>query len=740
MKISNNCIAVLLLCLLSLCLIPYRLVAGDTVMSNAVKSLISRWLPKHAPFFEVIIDVDYKGEKDYFKIESRGKKIVLIGNNGVSAASAFKYYLNHYAHCDISWNGVNLNISAGKLPKVHIPIRKESPYKYRYYLNYCTFNYTMSWWDWDRWQKEIDWMAMHGINAPLALTGQNIIWDRVYKSLGFTDTDLKGFYSGPAYFNWFWMGNFDGYNGPLPYSFMEKHETLQKKILERERSFGMKPILPAFTGHVPANFKVRFPKAKLHRTNSGGGFADSYILSPEDSMFVKVGSLFTKELIRTFGTDHHYSADTFNENHPPSSDSLYLDGITKKVYAGMASIDPKAVWFMQGWLFHISPYFWKETQNKAVLNALPKGKMIILDLFAESYPVWKKTEAFYSTPWIWNMLHNFGGNISMFGRMESVAQDPIEALKDPNSGNMVGIGLTPEAIEQNPVMYALMMEHVWNDAPVNLDEWIPQYVYRRYGKKNIQVIKGWEILRRTVYQGGLTEGGPESIITGRPTFKASTTWTKTDLHYNSKDLIPAWDYFIQSADDLGKNDGFQYDLVDLTRQVLVNYANVLQQRAALDFERKDIINLKKHSSEFLTLIDDIDNLLASRSDFLLGRWLNAAKKMADNDEERKLYEKNARNLITTWGEKDSPLNDYACKQWAGMMKGYYKRRWKQFFSYAVRCLEENEAYDEDYIRTEISKSDWEWVNGIEEYSDAPQGNPVLLSKSLYRKYRNIVSQ
>src|SRR5690606_2356498 len=133
----------------------------------------------------------------------------------------------------------------------------------------------------------------------------------------------------------------------------------------------------------------------------------------------------------------------------------------------------------------------------------------------------------------------------------------------------------PEAIEQNPVMYALMMEHVWNDAPVNLDEWIPQYVYRRYGKKNIQVIKGWEILRRTVYQGGLTEGGPESIITGRPTFKASTTWTKTDLHYNSKDLIPAWDYFIQSADDLGKNDGFQYDLVDLTRQVLVNYANVL---------------------------------------------------------------------------------------------------------------------------------------------------------------------
>jgi len=112
------------------------------------------------------------------------------------------YYLKNFANCQITWNGTNLNLPK-TLPVVRKKVQIKTPYKYRYNLNYCTFNYTMSWWNWERWQKEIDWMAMNGINMPLAITGQNPVWSRVYKSLGFTDKDLEGFFSGPAYFNWF---------------------------------------------------------------------------------------------------------------------------------------------------------------------------------------------------------------------------------------------------------------------------------------------------------------------------------------------------------------------------------------------------------------------------------------------------------------------------------------------------------------------------------------------------------
>jgi hypothetical protein len=51
--------------------------------------------------------------------------------------------------------------------------------RYRQYFNYCTFSYTAAWWHWERWQREIDWMAMHGVNMPLAITGQEAVWQNM---------------------------------------------------------------------------------------------------------------------------------------------------------------------------------------------------------------------------------------------------------------------------------------------------------------------------------------------------------------------------------------------------------------------------------------------------------------------------------------------------------------------------------------------------------------------------------
>jgi len=177
----------------------------------------------------------------------------------VSIASALHYYLKNFANCQITWNGTNLNLPK-TLPVVRKKVQIKTPYKYRYNLNYCTFNYTMSWWNWERWQKEIDWMAMNGINMPLAITGQNSVWSRVYKRLGFTDKDLEGFFSGPAYFNWFWMGNLDAWGGPLPQSWMKGHEELQKKILERERSLGMTPSYQLLQDMCLLHLKKNFPR------------------------------------------------------------------------------------------------------------------------------------------------------------------------------------------------------------------------------------------------------------------------------------------------------------------------------------------------------------------------------------------------------------------------------------------------------------------------------------------------
>jgi len=692
--------------------------------------LIQRILPNYKDKFEV--DVISSDSVDWFELESKDEKIILRGNNGISIASALYYYLTEYGRCQITWNGTNLNLPE-QLPVVPEMVHKDSPYEYRYYLNYCTFNYTMSWWNWERWEKEIDWMALHGINMPLAITGEEFIWDEVYRSYGFTNEDLDPFFSGPSYFSWFWMGNLDGWGGPLPMSWKESHRDLQKKILQRERELGMKPVLPAFTGHVPASFKKYFPNANLKQTNWGNDFDDTYILDANDPLFAEIGKKFLEVQQDTYGTDHLYSADTFNENEPPSNDPDYLSELSKKVYEGMKSADSNAVWVMQGWLFYSHRDFWQAPQIQGLLGAVPDDRMIILDLPAEIEPVWKRTEAFYGKEWIWCMLHNFGGNVNLFGRIERVAEHPAQALNDSASGQLKGIGLTMEAIEQTPVLYELMTDNTWRNTPIDLTDWLRKYIRNRYGSNNDSIEKAWNILVKTVYNGEVIRDGAESIIVSRPTFEGYRRWARTKLNYAPEDLLPAWDLFIKSIPEFGHADGYQYDLVDLTRQVLANYALPVQQQMALAYQNNNWKKFKRYSSEFLELIDDLDRLLATRKDFLLGLWLADARSWGTTPDEAALYEQNARDLITLWGGADNRLHEYSNRQWSGLLSDFYKPRWEKF----IAEVDKNWGkFDQQAFDNEIAQWEWNWVTAHKDFPVETAGSSVDVAQELFNKYRD----
>ena len=734
---------------------------------DALGAFLQRVVPGKAALFEIAYAAPENG-KDVFELEQRpggtmdnGRtaspgKIILRGSNGVSVASALNYYLKHYCHHLITWNGAPLPLP-GVLPVVKEKVHRATPYQYRYYLNYCTFNYSMAWWDWARWQKEIDWMALNGINMPLALTGEEAIWQEVYRSMGFTDGELDRFFSGPAYFSWLWMGNIDAWGGPLPAHWKESHAALQKKIVQAERAFGMKPVLPAFTGHVPPSFKDRFPQAKVKKTNWDAGFDDVYILDPSDPLFESIGKKFIEVQTREFGTDHLYSADTFNENVPPTSDSSYLDDMSKKVFASMAGADPAAVWVMQGWMFHYNAAYWKPTQIQALLKAVPDDHMILLDLYSESHPVWNRTDAYYGKPWIWNMLHNFGGNISLWGRMSHAAEDPSKALHDPASRRMVGIGLTPEGIEQNPALYQLMLENVWQDSAVDVDEWLRGWVSMRYGGgRTDDVVRtdrmdgagradrmdgvdaaafsAWQLLAGSVYNGGLTEGGPESIIQARPTFEKAIDRVLTQLDYDPNKLLAAWELMIKEAPRLRNSDGFRYDLVDITRQLLADYASALQQRFVAAWQQKDTAAWHRYSGQFLVLMEDMDRLLATRKDFLLGKWIGEARRNGITPAEKDLYEKNARDIITLWGDKESGLREYSCRQWSGLINGFYKPRWELFFHYLDRSLATGKEMDRAAFDREVKDWEWKWVNSHDPYDDRVKGDAVGVSMEIYRKY------
>lgn len=700
---------------------------------KATEELVNRVTGGRADEFSVVISPDQKDGKDWFLYHARDGRVVLEGNNGVSVASALGHYLKTHCGWHLSWCGSQQTLPQ-QLPLPDEKYEAVSPYKYRYYLNYCTFNYSMSWWDFERWQQEIDFMALNGINMPLALTGQNSVWQRVYRRLGFTDKELEGFFSGPAYFNWFWMGNLDGWGGPLPQSFMDDHEKLQKQILHAERSLGMTPVLPAFTGHVPPTFEQKFPEAKVRKTE-WVNFPEVSILDPEEELFTEIGKMFIQEQTALYGTDHFYSADTFNENTPPTNDSTYLAQMSAKVYSAMSDVDPDAVWVMQGWLFYHEREFWGEDQIKALLGAVPDENMLILDLWSERHPVWNRTEAYYGKPWVWCMLHNFGQNINMSGNLTSVANDPANALNDPSARNMAGIGLTMEGIGQNPMVYAMMLENIWRDRPVDKDEFLRDYLSQRYGCCNETAFAAWQTLMASVYENTVNNGGQESIITGRPSFKVNPGGTtNTKSHYDKADLITAWKMLVSCAGIHEESDGFRYDLVDVTRQVLADYASILQQKAASRYQAGDVEGFKAASEEFLGLIDDMDKLLGTRSEFLLGRWLDDARSIGHTDQEKDLYEHNARNQITLWGNRDCRIRDYACKHWNGMMAGFYRPRWERFFDTVSAAMEQGVPFDEAAFIEASKDWEWEWTLGHEKYPNQPVGSEIEECLRIWDKY------
>jgi alpha-N-acetylglucosaminidase len=162
--------------------ITISLKAAAQVDEQASRAFMNRVIPGGRADAFIIESIPQQNGKDVFELAGRNGKIVLRGNNGLSVASALNYYLKNYCLVEIGWN-TDVKIPAN-LPPVTGTIHKNTPYQYRYYLNYCTFNYSMSWWDWERWQKEIDWMALNGINMPLAITGEEAVWQDVYKEHG----------------------------------------------------------------------------------------------------------------------------------------------------------------------------------------------------------------------------------------------------------------------------------------------------------------------------------------------------------------------------------------------------------------------------------------------------------------------------------------------------------------------------------------------------------------------------
>lgn len=654
--------------------------------------------------FVTVLDETLAGADgdEVFVITAEDGKPCVKGSTLSAITTGIGWYLNHYAYVNLTWNNLTTDLTAVSLPVPTAGEEHTCSAVYRYYLNYCTFSYSMSTWTWERWEREIDWMALHGINMPLQIVGLDVVWyNLLTEDMGYTADEANDFIAGPCFQAWWGMNNLEGWGGKNADWWYERQASLAAKIVERERELGMEPVLPGYSGMVPSDIEEHGYDATSQGTWCG--FQRPYILDPNGDDFATVAANYYAHLEDVMGTSAYYSMDPFHEG--ANTGSIDVASAYAAIGDAMKAANGEAQWVIQFWQ-------WSSDQYN-VLSEVEVGDLIVLDLFSDAHThfgEYKGHDAVYC------MLNNFGARTGFYGRLTKVMSEYFE--ESASYSNIKGIGVTSEGIEQTPILYDALYELPWMDEAPDAAEWVAEYTKSRYGVENSDAQEAWEKLRLSSLNCSSTLQGPmEAVICARPALSVSavSSWGGTDIFYDAQEVVRAA-HLLLGADLSG--DNYSYDLTDITRQALTDYAYYLLSAINQAYSSGDTETYENRRDRYLQLILDIDELLCTNENFMLGRWTETARAIVEEETSAAkpdsaadwLELSNARTLITTWGDENASesggLRDYSYREWGGMLKDFYYNRWSQYFAALDGEADEPDWFD----------NDWAWAHNNSDYT------------------------
>lgn len=687
-------------------------------------------------------------ETQQFTLSCDGKKVKVSGSDPIAVATGINWYLQHYAGIDISWNA-----TTGTLPStlpVCAPETHTASVDWRYYLNFCTYSYSMSFWNWTRWQQELDWMALHGVNMPLAITGMECVWKEVLmNAYGYSLDEVNDFVCGSAYYGWFFMNNLTAWGGPQPKRWYKQQLALGRKIFQRMKDFGMKPVIPGYVGMIPKGFENKSSR-KMSAWGkddivSGGiwcSFTRPYFVNNTDCL-KEFAFNYYAAFDRLFGdvcSTHFYAIDPFHEGGVPSGVTS-AEASVAAMWEALKTYDNEAVWVAQHWQNNPMPI---------VTHTIPRGRLIILDLHGDQFAD-TSCSGHHTTAdgenhdWVWGQVSNFGGNVGLFGRMDRLINCFYTARNEKEANRLVGIGALPEGIENNAMLYDLLYALPWTTSDYTRETWIADYVRMRYGLSPADtayapVLSAWTRLAAGIYQcpNNHQQGTTESVFLMRPSLTVGTvsTWANSTWYWDFDELRTALREMLSVNDILGGNDNYRYDLVDLARQALADYG-----KEVLEGEKREKM-IREKGGLFLELNLDQDRLLGTRRELRLGHWIEAARALGGSHVEKDLYERNARMLLTTWGDRlqceKGQLHDYANREWNGLLSSYYYPRWKAFFENGCVAQEWFDDFEWPFATGQTAAINNYLPDGAPyaygTFKSTASGDEIAIVKELYDKY------
>jgi alpha-N-acetylglucosaminidase len=655
---------------------------------DAVRGVIVREMPHLSTQIHLsLVPGPYADKPDGFRISGRRGDIHVEAATVPTLLFGVNWYLKYVALMDVSTNGSQLGRAGVILPAVNSAITRPALYSFRYALNENTDGYTTPYWDFDRWQHEIDILALSGFNAILIQRGNDLAVYQAFHDVGYSDTEIRQWITAPAHQNWQWMGNMCCFIEPISLDLLKKRAASARRIMDLLRTLGITPVLPGFWGVVPADFEEHMPGSHVVvQTEPWNGFQRPGWLDPRTAAFARVAAAFYEHQAELFGNSTIYDMETFQEGGV-SGDVPVGEGAVA-IQRALEAAHPGALWFMMAW---------QDNPRQRLIDAVDRNRILIADIEQGRIPRQSRDTDFMGARWLFGGLWEFGGRTTMGAPLYDYAQRMPRAAAKPGS-SLSGIALFTEGLDTNPFAYELYTEMAWHSEPVDLGEWTHAYALRRYGKEDAHASKAWNIIAETAYgyradgvkNHGERDAAHESLFNAQPSLTATRngTWSPDVMRYDPEALKAALTELLQVVPVLRTSASYRYDLTDLTRQVLVNESRRLLPLIRSAYESKERDAFRKLTDQWMNAMTWEDRLLSTNEYFLLGRWLGYVPAWSSSPADLAQIEYDAHSILTTWGDRtaSNELHEYANRDWAGLVSDYYAPRWKLYFDSLEEAL------------------------------------------------------
>ena len=662
--------------------------------TEAVYGIVERILgAKYKDWFTFELASSQNG-KNFYEISMKNGKVLIKGDEGVSIATGLNYYLKYFCKVHVSQQTEQVTMPAS-IPQVTTKVRVESPYEVRYAYNYCTLSYTMPFYGFDEWQRELDYLALSGVNVILDTTATEALWVMYLQQFGYNADEAKNFVCGYAYKAWWLMGNLENYGGSVSDSWIMDTLELARQNQRFMTVLGIQPCLQGFMGTLPTTFEKKAAKTLVnmgfdniaggHMVAQGtwSGFTRPPLLKTNYNGYKKLADTFYDTQKYLYGdiTDY-YAGDLAHEGGVIPKDQSRSE-MASDILGHMKSNDADAVWIIQCW--------WGNPE-KAVLDGFGADNranhVLVLDLNATCAPNYANSSSWggkewNSTGWVFCMLDNFGGRPGVHGELEYMMTEIIKAQKATK--HMKGIGLVAEGTQMNPVCQELLWEMAWHSEKFDINAWLDQYVERRYGGTSENVQKAWDILLDTAYgYSGNHEFNINSLVNMVPSFSPSGISGTYPLTYDKYKFEEAVDLFMKDFDKYADKETYIYDAVDLLKQLLCNSMVSYFSSLVEAYNSSDMTTFRLNKNKYMDTIKILDEVCGYEIDSTMGEWIGRIEDWCEDDKTGKysdydifMMEVNAKALITSWSSH--PLHSYGYRQYSGQLMDYNYPMWKSFF-------------------------------------------------------------